>query len=420
MVKVKHQQRLSYVVRRGSQNKVSNCAFANYPDEKLCIEAQQKLNDSYYMSVSLVSRLRKNSVEGLPSANTSLELAAVSPSPQSPRARGKSDDGTGLSSGATDADYIQGGTSLRKPTVQTSVIVDGSDKSATMGKSYDGSDWTSSSVPAATNSGIPVKGDKYFILKSLTLRDLELSVQSGIWATQSHNEETLNEAYKTCDNVYLIFSANKSGEYFGYARMASEINQDPAAAIEFAPTSQSFTDADIPKAIPTEATETTPRGRIVDDSARGTIFWEIQSNDADSPDDKEREDGEQAHPIEVPPAADGLDDVPGTDNTDGDDVFVASGDSQTWGKPFKLVWLSTTRLPFYRTRGLRNPLNANREIKIARDGTDVDVTIGRKLVSLFHQEAANSSAAGTGGGTGNSLGVSSSSSYASLPGTRAP
>jgi hypothetical protein len=38
--------------------------------------------------------------------------------------------------------------------------------------------------------------DKFFIVKSLTVEDLELSVRNGIWATQSHNEETLNKAYQ--------------------------------------------------------------------------------------------------------------------------------------------------------------------------------------------------------------------------------
>lgn len=37
--------------------------------------------------------------------------------------------------------------------------------------------------------------ERFFIVKSLTLQDLEQSVQNGIWATQSHNEQTLNEAY---------------------------------------------------------------------------------------------------------------------------------------------------------------------------------------------------------------------------------
>lgn len=57
--------------------------------------------------------------------------------------------------------------------------------------------------------------EKYFIVKSLTVQDLEASVRNGIWTTQSHNESILNRAYGEVDNVYLIFSANKSGEYFG-------------------------------------------------------------------------------------------------------------------------------------------------------------------------------------------------------------
>lgn len=38
--------------------------------------------------------------------------------------------------------------------------------------------------------------EKFFVVKSLTLQDLELSVRNGIWATQSHNEEALNKAYQ--------------------------------------------------------------------------------------------------------------------------------------------------------------------------------------------------------------------------------
>ena len=44
--------------------------------------------------------------------------------------------------------------------------------------------------------GTSTSADKYFIVKSLTLQDLELSVRNGIWATQSHNEETLNKAFE--------------------------------------------------------------------------------------------------------------------------------------------------------------------------------------------------------------------------------
>lgn len=54
--------------------------------------------------------------------------------------------------------------------------------------------------PPTHNSHIDARAsstaaDKYFIVKSLTLQDLELSVRNGIWATQSHNEEALNKAF---------------------------------------------------------------------------------------------------------------------------------------------------------------------------------------------------------------------------------
>jgi hypothetical protein len=164
------------------------------------------------------------------------------------------------------------------------------------------------------------------------------------------------------DNVYLIFSANKSGEYFGYARMVSPIDHDPAAAIEFAPKAQATNNVDLPKAIPTEATETCPRGRIIDDSARGTIFWEVERDEVDGVSDTISEDSGSARSMPE-----------------------GEGESKAWGKPFKLEWLSTTRLPFYRTRGLRNPWNSNREVKIARDGTELEPTVGRKLIGLFNR-----------------------------------
>lgn len=138
--------------------------------------------------------------------------------------------------------------------------------------------------------------------------------------------------------------------------MVSKINDDPTAAIEFAPKAQAVEDPELPKAIPTPATEFTPRGRIIDDSARGTIFWEVER------DDEEEEDNESS-------------------KSEGGDAPP----SKAWGKPFKIEWVSTTRLPFYRTRGLRNPWNSNREVKIARDGTELETSIGRRLLSLFHR-----------------------------------
>ena len=52
----------------------------------------------------------------------------------------------------------------------------------------------------------------------------------------------------------------------------------------------------------------------------------------------------------------------------------------TWGEPFKLQWIKTERLPFYRTRHLRNPWNHDREIKVSRDGTELEPSVGQALL----------------------------------------
>ncbi|TGO65089.1 hypothetical protein BCON_0004g00860 [Botryotinia convoluta] len=295
----------------------SNCAFANFKDDAACVAAQLKIHDSRFQTVRLVSRLRKASVGtiggvSVPTGPAALTLPQSSPIP-----------------------------SIDSENEKVSKAADE--------KAQD-----------PDRDSPPLIKDKFFVVKSLTVEDLELSVRNGIWATQTHNEEALNKAYQAADNVYLIFSANKSGEYFGYARMISPINEDPAAAIEFAPKAQAVEDPDLPKAISTPASEFAPKGRIIDDSARGTIFWEVEHDDSE---DVEEDDRSQS----------------GKSDVEGD------APSKAWGKPFKLEWISTTRLPFYRTRGLRNPWNSNREVKIARDGTELETSIGKRLVGLFHR-----------------------------------
>ncbi|KAI9443551.1 hypothetical protein H4582DRAFT_2054533 [Lactarius indigo] len=45
-------------------------------------------------------------------------------------------------------------------------------------------------------------------------------------AGSRHNEEILDQAYRTSKDVFLIFSVNKSGGFYGYARMAGPVLQD--------------------------------------------------------------------------------------------------------------------------------------------------------------------------------------------------
>ncbi|CAL5867765.1 uncharacterized protein PFLUO_LOCUS1985 [Penicillium psychrofluorescens] len=285
----------------------SNCAFVNYKSATACATALQRFHDSRFHGVRLVCRLRK----------------------------GFTVPGSG-------------------PPVPTDDVP----TTTLPGPEGQGTSEAVSTGPQDPPTRMP---ERYFVVKSLTVEDLEMSKQSGIWATQNHNEASLNRAYETSDNVYLIFSANKSGEYFGYARMISPINDDEALALEM-PTRPEPVPSSAPEETDmtlTAATATAPKGRIIDDSARGTIFWEVESSSGDELDTRSE------------PSV----------------VAEAEEEGQSFGKPFRIQWLSTERVPFHRTRGLRNPWNANREVKIARDGTEIEPAIGRKLAQLFHLPA---------------------------------
>ncbi|KAJ5680350.1 hypothetical protein N7536_011489 [Penicillium majusculum] len=306
----------------------SNCAFVNYKSAAACVAALARFHDSRFQGVRVVCRLRKGfTAPG--SGSVGLAVPAVNHA-----LRPRLEDIATSTATAT----------------ATAIATD-------PGEDHSIAPELSSAAPVTGSYPPPARlVDRYFIVKSLTVEDLELSKQSGIWATQSHNEAAMNQAFETTDYVYLIFSANKSGEYFGYARMMSPISDDEELALEMP------SRPDPPPGGPDEldvtltaATSTAPQGRIIDDSVRGTIFWEVESsedeNDTASVKSVEPEDPEEG---------------------------------QTFGKPFRIQWISTERVPFQRTRGLRNPWNANREIKIARDGTEIEPTTGRKLIQLFH------------------------------------
>lgn len=132
----------------------SNCAFANYKDDTACTEAQAKIHDSRFQAVRLVSRLRRPSVTSAPAAN-------VTP---------------GASNPAQLTSAIEDDSPTSTP--DSEVIEEKADLDAGLGQS--------SEKPK----------DRFFIVKSLTVEDLELSVRNGIWATQSHNEEALSRAFE--------------------------------------------------------------------------------------------------------------------------------------------------------------------------------------------------------------------------------
>lgn len=56
------------------------------------------------------------------------------------------------------------------------------------------------------------------------------------------------------------------------------------------------------------------------------------------------------------------------------------GTGPAWDRPFRIEWIRTDALPFFRTRHLRNPWNHGREVKVSRDGTELEPTVGQQLL----------------------------------------
>jgi YT521-B-like domain len=89
-------------------------------------------------------------------------------------------------------------------------------------------------------------------------------------------------------HVYLFFSVNKSGEFYGVARMMSEIKDPPKKPVLKDIHGQevkvergenqvtlSFTMMEGCTITVTPATEKAPMGKIYDDRISGNLFWEI-------------------------------------------------------------------------------------------------------------------------------------------------
>ncbi|CAE6509388.1 unnamed protein product [Rhizoctonia solani] len=332
----------------------------------------------------------------------------------------------------------------------------------------------------STNSSFLTRNfpKRYFILKSLTQSDLDISVERGLWATQPHNESTLDRAYRTSKDVYLIFSANKSGEWFGYARMDGTItgsqqsvswesrrpSKSPTSptvprkseatssdGVEtahstsklpfFSPSEQKFAasptpitpgsafpvradgqtsappemgQAHQPLAIPGDRVE--PGNNVAssrDIPAHKDTFELDQSapyRAARAPGSfgPSREEGSRtdidgvvhrdtALTTEELERARGLSEDPSlhpireTLNADGEDKI------ESWGKPFKIQWVKTEKLPFHRTRHLRNPWNSDREVKVSRDGTEVEPSVGQRLLDEWDRVVEPSETASAAG-----------------------
>ncbi|KAJ7126176.1 YT521-B-like domain-containing protein [Mycena epipterygia] len=176
---------------------------------------------------------------------------------------------------------------------------------------------------------------RFFILKSLTLDDLDRSARTGVWATQKHNESILDRAFRTSQDVFLIFSVNKSREFYGYARLAGPVgpvgggralNGDAGPAATRSEPGPSTFQHSSQRAFPTP-------------------LWPVEeAGETDAA-------GEQGTPV-----------------------------AESWGMDFRVHWICTQRLPFPRTRHIRNPWNQDREVKVSEDGTELAPSVGQALL----------------------------------------
>ncbi|KAF9019867.1 hypothetical protein BDZ89DRAFT_305135 [Hymenopellis radicata] len=274
---------------------------------------------------------------------------------------------------------------------------------------------------------------RYFILKSHTQEDLDRSVQTGLWTTQRHNEGVLDQAYRSSkDGVYLIFSVNKSGEFYGYARMAGPIGEEheppptePAPPVTGQTHASSFRNPtagdgyfanrlveespmplQTPEQMRTAITEGAARYQPNLKSAPPELGAPHHGITPVTPAAKfsldARASNERPPPRSQQPTMDTfhsphdpkfkLDEAapsralrsPGRDP-----LQMVSEDSEdhqeTLGRPFRVEWLCTERLSFHLTRHLRNEWNKDKEVKVSRDGTEIEPTVGERWIAEWTQ-----------------------------------
>ena len=165
--------------------------------------------------------------------------------------------------------------------------------------------------------------------------------------------------------------------------MVSPIQEDEKLALEMPPRTNHIqqlntSEAAEPNVTVTQASSTARSGRIIDDPARGTIFWEADTSE-------ENDTAVEGSNASLTDGEDNAEDAtPTTTTTTTATTTATTAQGQSIGRPFRIQWLSTERVPFHRTRGLRNPWNANRGVKIARDGTEIEPSVGAQVVELFH------------------------------------
>lgn len=126
-----------------------------------------------------------------------------------------------LSSAAGDdiSDRSGTGRSLKRSTIDESLLK----KAQTEGEPYPliMLPASLSGIPRLIYNHVGTPKIRVFMIKSSDLKNIHKSIRLGVWATGKQNTRLLGQAYVENDHVVLLFSANESGGFQGYGRMAS-------------------------------------------------------------------------------------------------------------------------------------------------------------------------------------------------------
>lgn len=63
---------------------------------------------------------------------------------------------------------------------------------------------------------------RFFVVKSFNFDSIQTSIEHNVWSTSPGPTKKLANAFKSADNVVLIFSVNESRSFQGFAVMESE------------------------------------------------------------------------------------------------------------------------------------------------------------------------------------------------------
>ncbi|KAI8907107.1 YT521-B-like domain-containing protein [Powellomyces hirtus] len=298
----------------------TRCAFVNFESTHDVEEAIHCYNHSFFKGCLVACKSRKDyrprkgsaSSSGSSGDTRAMTAAALIPS------RNTNTNNNNNNNKSTSPSS----TSTRRAGSHNSTVSSSSGAYSAANSSKKGSPMSSGS----SSSSQPPFENKYFILKSLTKDDLDIAREKGLWATQPKNEPILNKAFAKSRNVYLIFSANKSGEFYGYARMESPIDASTADHIDWVP--------------------------VTINNAGNSVTSAASATDAAAA---------------TPPAtSDAVDRVP-----------------PKWGTPFRIAWHTTHPLPFPAVNHIYNAWNGNKPVKISRDGIELDTLAGGTLLDHF-------------------------------------